>query len=162
MEMKWGYMVKGDNSKAQEFEFLNPALSRGPHEPPDWSMNIDQPAGALAEDRKQAYRDLKDVQTADLDTMFSTASLQEKAQAFELVKDVLKSHIITNHSEVYHAIGKAMQAQVLNAYDAQGIHTLMSTLGINSIPAIMDGILEPLFSIAAKAKAVAFMDISGL
>jgi len=155
MKMEWGYMYTATNAVAPRNDIFGNATSvkRGPAMPPAWDEAIDQPAGAMTETRKNEYRALKDGQTAELDNMFATVSTQEKAQAFEVVTDTLKRHIILKYAEVYLSMAEATRAQVLTLLGLPDVlHLIQNVLHINQANRLISEIYFPLIASGQTAR----------
>jgi len=155
MKMEWGYMLTATNNIAPRNNVFGnaTAVKDGPAMPPAWDETIDQPAGAITEDRKNEYRALKDDQTATLDSMFETVSSQEKAQAFEVVIDALKLHIILTYQEVYMSMADATRSTVLTSLGLPDVLNLIkNVLHINQANNLISEIYYPLIVTGQTAR----------
>lgn len=130
MKMEWGYMQTADNRIAPKISFdpNDAPHHKGGAENPAWDLAIDQPAGALSNQAKQAYTDLDENDTVGLVNKFNVASNQEKVQAFELVKLKLQAYIINNYPEVYMSMGDGMRATILTAFDLPFVANLITAV----------------------------------
>lgn len=139
MRMEWGYM-----------SFTG---ARGPAQPPVWDETIDQPAGAMTATQKGQYTALADTDTVALDNLFATASTQEKAQAFDLVTDALKLHIIQNYPEVFANMGGASRAAVLTDLSVpSALHLIQNVMNISNANVLYTEIYDPLIEAGEYAR----------
>jgi len=111
ISMEWGYMTGGTRGPAQVI----------------WSQPIDQPAGALTKTQKKAYRKLNTVH--NLKGMLQNASKQEIAQAYNLVNDDLKKHMLLNYETVFMGMTDDDRKQALSRLDENEIIKLINLLG---------------------------------